>query len=65
MYKVPIDGEFESYNDYINSKDLDTDLIGLHLWLGDRTPQNDFEREYKKELDEMREKGKTPVFYFE
>ncbi len=65
MYKGPFGNEYSSYEEYINSLDLDSGLIALHLWRGDRIPQNDDEVRWKKELDEMSAKGQTPVFYFE
>ena len=65
MYKDPFGNEYPSYEEYINSPDLDSDLIGLHLWIGDRIPQNGDEVRWKKELDEMSAKGQTPEFYFE
>lgn len=65
MYKDPFGNEYSSYEEYINSPNLDPDLICLHLWRGDRFPQNDDEARWKKELDEMSAKGQTSVFYFE
>ena len=65
MYKDPFGKEYASYKGYINSPDLDSDLIALHLWKGDRTPQNEDEEKIKKELDEMKVKGQTPEFYFD
>ena len=65
MYKDPFGNEYSSYEEYINSPDLDSELIGLHLWIGDRIPQNGDEVRWKKELDEMSAKGQTPEFYFE
>ena len=65
MYKDPFGNEYSSYEEYINSPNLDSDLIALHLWKGDRIPQNDDEACWKKELDEMKAKGQTPEFYFE
>lgn len=65
MYKDVFGKTYESYEDYVNSPDLDTDLVYIKLWRGERTPQNDEERRIKKELDEMKAKGQTPEFYFD
>ena len=65
LYKDPFGKEYSSYKEYINSLDLDSDLICLHLWIGDRTPQNAEDEKIKKELDEMSAKGQTPEFYFD
>ncbi len=65
MYKDVFGNTYESYEDYVNSPDLDTDLVYIKLWRGERTPQNDEERRIKKELDEMKAKGQTPEFYFD
>lgn len=65
MYKDPFGNKYSSYDEYINSPNLDSDLIGLHLWKGDRIPQNEDEVRWKKELDEMNAVGQTPEFYFD
>jgi len=65
MYKDPFGNEYSSYEEYINSPNLASDLVALHLWRGDRIPQNDDEVCWKKELDEMSAKGQTPEFYYE
>ena len=57
MYKDPLGNTYASYEEYVNSPDLDTDLICIKLWRGVRTPQNDNERRIKKELDEIKRKG--------
>ena len=64
MYKDPLGNTYASYEEYVNSPDLDTDLICIKLWRGVRTPQNDEERRIKKELDEIERKGLVPEFYF-
>ena len=64
-YIDPLGKECPSYQDYVNSPDLDTDLIQFKLWRGEREPQNDEEREWKRILEEMKAKGQTPEFYFE
>lgn len=65
MYKDVFGNTYESYEDYVNSPDLDTDFVYIKLWRGERTPQNDEERRIKKELDDMKAKGQTPEFYFD
>lgn len=61
----PLGNEYPSYQDYVNSPDLDTDLIQIKLWRGERVPQNEEEREWKRILDEMKAKGQTPEFHFD
>ena len=65
MYKDPLGNTYASYEEYVNSPHLDTDLIWLKLWRGERTPQNDEDRQIKKELDEMDRKGIIPEFNFD
>lgn len=60
MFKDPLENTYTSYAEYVNYPHLDTDLIRLKLWRGERTPQNDEERRIKMELDEMEKKGLTP-----
>lgn len=57
--------KYNSYEEYVNSPDLDLDLIYSKLWSGERAPQNEREKEIKKELDEMKSKGKNLEFNFE
>ena len=64
-YIDPLGNEYPSYQDYVNSPDLDTDLIQIKLWRGERVPQNEEEREWKRILDEMKAKGQTPEFHFD
>ena len=65
MFKDPLGNTYTSYEEYVNSPHLDTDLIWLKLWRGERTPQNEEERQIKMELDEMARKGLTPEFNFD
>lgn len=65
MYKDPLGNTYASYEEYVNSPALDTNLIWFKLWRGERTPQNDEERRMKKELDEMDRKGQVPEFNFD
>ena len=57
--------KYKSYEEYVNSPDLDLDLIYAKLWRGERTPQNKREREIKKELDEMKSLGMKLELNFE
>lgn len=66
MFKDPLGKEYPTYKDYIYSSDLDSDLICLALWRGEREPQNEEEKKMKLELDEMRRQGKEPdIFWFD
>ena len=65
MFKDPLGNTYASYEEYVNSPNLDTVLIWLKLWRGERTPQNDEERHIKMELDEMDRKGIIPEFNFD
>ena len=57
--------KYKSYEEYVNSPDLDLDLIYAKLWSGERTPKNKREREIKKELDEMKSLGMKLELNFE
>ena len=57
--------KYSSYEEYINSPDLDLDLIYSKLWSGERTPQNEREKEIKKELDEMKSRGEKLELNFD
>ncbi|WP_276910465.1 hypothetical protein [Hallella colorans] len=57
--------KYKSYEEYVNSPDLDLDLIYSKLWSGERTPQNKQEKEIKKELDEMKSFGMKLELNFE
>ena len=65
MFKDPLGNTYTSYEEYVNSPNLDTVLIWLKLWRGERTRQNDEERDIKMELDEMDRKGIIPEFNFD
>ena len=56
-YIDPDGNEYESYEAYCNSPDLDTYTVMLKLHAGSRTPQNDFERGLLKEMKEIEERG--------
>ena len=49
MYKDPLGNEYASYDEYVNSPDLDSDLILMNLLRGVRTPQNEEEKIWKQE----------------
>lgn len=57
--------EYNSFEECVNDKLLDQDLVAMYLWRGERTPQNDDEKEIQKELLEMNKKEQQPVFYFD
>ena len=57
--------EYNSFEEYVNDKFLDQGLVAMYLWRGERTPQNDDEKEIQKELLEMKKKEQQPVFYFD
>ena len=57
--------KYKSYEEYVNSHNLDLDLIYSKLWSGERIPQNEREKEIKKELDEMKLQGKKLELNFE
>lgn len=65
MYIDAEDRKYKSYEEYVNSPDLDLDLIYAKLWSGERTPQNEQEKEIKKELDEMKSLGMKLELIFE
>lgn len=63
---IDADGhKYNSYEEYINSPDLDLDLIYSKLWSGERTPQDEREKEIKKELDEMKLRGEKLELNFD
>lgn len=57
--------KYKSYEEYVNSQNLDLDLVYSKLWSGERTPQNEREKEIKKELDEMKSQGEKIELNFE
>ena len=62
----PSGKDYSTYKDYNNSSDLDSDLIVLYLWKGVREPQNEEEKKWKDELDEMKKRGEVPaILWFE
>lgn len=57
--------EYESYEAYCNSMDLDSDIIGVMLATGRRTPQNDYETRLLQEIEQMKREGKGIEFPFD
>ena len=47
-----------------NSQDLDSDIIALKLWKGERNPQNEWERNLKDEFEGIKRQGKVPDISF-
>lgn len=48
------------------SNNLDSDIIALKLWKGEREPQSELEKKMKEEFDEMKKKGEVPdIFWFD
>lgn len=48
------------------TEELDSDIIALKLWKGEREPQSEMERKMKEEFDEMKRLGKVPdIFWFD
>lgn len=56
--------KYESYEAYCNSMDLDSDIIGVMLTTGRRTPQNDDEKRLLQEIEQMKREGKGIEFPF-
>ena len=54
---TPYGVEYESYEAYCNSPDLDTDIIQMKLRSGERKPQNEFEESVLKEILDARAEG--------
>lgn len=55
--------EFDTYEEYCQSKYIDLDEKCILLWQGFRKPQNEDEQELKKELDEFKRQGKSFEVY--
>ncbi|MDO4757868.1 MAG: hypothetical protein Q4A18_01240 [Rikenellaceae bacterium] len=65
MSYISNDGiEYESYEAYCNSDDLDLDIVGVMLATGRRTPQNEYEKELLAEIEQMKKEGKGIEFPF-
>lgn len=58
---------YTNRQEYVNApaEVLDSDLVGLWLATGERTPQNDFERELLAEIEQMKRDGKGIEFPFD
>ena len=61
MYKDLFGREYESYEAYCNSDNLDSDLIASYLWSGKRKPQNEEEKELLAEMLEIERRGVESV----
>lgn len=55
--------EFDTYEEYCQSKYIDLDEKCILLWQGFRKPQNDVERRIKAEIDEMSKRGESFEVY--
>lgn len=55
--------EFDTYEEYCQSKYIDLDEVCILLWQGFRKPQNDVERRIKAEIDERSKRGKSFEVY--
>ena len=62
-YRAPDGTLYASYEAYVNSPDLDTDIIQCKLWTGERKPQNAFERSLLREINEAKAKGTCLEIY--
>ena len=59
MY-IDVDGnKYKSYEDYVNSPDLDPEVIYIKLAAGIRMPQNEYEMKLKSQMDEIIANGGT------
>lgn len=56
--------EYDNYQDYCNSNDLDPDIVGVMLSLGRRTPQNEYETRLLAEIQKLQSEGKAIEFPF-
>lgn len=55
---IDVDGkEYESYEAYCNSPDLDTDIKAVMLATNRRTPQEKWEEDLLREIKELEKKG--------
>ena len=55
--------EFDTYEEYCQSKYISLDEICILLWQGFRTPQNENERKIKEEIDEITKRGDSFEVY--
>ena len=62
-FTAPDGTVYESYEAYCNDPGLDMDLIQVKLWKGERTPQNDFERDLLKDIQKAKRQGKIFEIY--
>ncbi len=62
-YTAPDGTVYDSYQDYCNDPLLDSDLIQCKLSRGERTPQNDSERQLLREIRAAQREGKVLEIY--
>ena len=62
-YRAPDGTVYNSYKEYVNSPDLDSDIIQSKLWTGERKPQNASERELLREIQNAKKKGTCLEYY--
>ena len=55
--------EFDTYEEYCQSKYIDLDEVCILLWQGFRKPQNDVERRIKAEIDGRSKRGESFEVY--
>ena len=63
LWEDNLGNEFDTYEEYCQSKYIDLDEKCILLWQGFRKPQNEDERELKEELDEFKRQGKSFEVY--
>lgn len=62
-YTAPDGTVYDSYQDYCNDPLLDSDLIQCKLSRGERTPQNDLERQLLREIRAAQRAGQVLEIY--
>jgi hypothetical protein len=55
--------EFDTYEEYCQSKYISIDEKCILLWRGDRIPQDNDERQLKEEIDEITKRGDSFEVY--
>lgn len=58
---------YNSREEYVNApaEMADADLVGVWLWTGERTPQNEYERRLLAEIEQMKKDGVAIEFPFD
>ena len=62
-YVAPDGTVYKSYEEYVNSPDLDLDLVQLKLYQRQRKPQNDSEERLLSEIKKAEKEGKYLELY--